>query len=119
MSATPSIFSAVFYAVPAASGAVHQQNPPDAGAKFLLNGQTVLYRGIQDRLSLSDSLTLIAENFLQCPCIESNYRGRMQIRSQTITPVRQRSRSGSAVRGRRHRDERAGLQAAAVHFHFR
>lgn len=39
--------------------------------------------------------------------------------SQTITPVRQRSRSGSARRGRRHRDERAGLQAAAVHFHFR
>ncbi|GHL78534.1 hypothetical protein ECZU34_62820 [Escherichia coli] len=77
----------MFYAVPAASGAVHQQNPPDAGAKFLLNGQTVLYRGIQDRPSLSDSLTLIAENFLQCPCIESNYRGRMQIREPDHHPL--------------------------------
>ncbi|GHM57234.1 hypothetical protein ECZU51_59040 [Escherichia coli] len=76
--------------MPAASGAVHQQNPPDAVRNFSSTA-AVLYRGIQYGPSLSDSLTLIAENFLQCPCIESNYRGRMQ-----ITPDH-RSRSGSAA----------------------
>lgn len=79
MSATPSIFS--LNVLRCAGGQRRRASAKSAGrrAEFLLNGQTVLYRGIQDCPSLPDPLTVIAENLLQCPRIEGNHRGRMQI----------------------------------------